>query len=100
MERLPQSLITRRFESLVLYRDDLDRIVELLQQIPATGWRSELELKSREYRLASLDELGDLPADYHSDLDIARGGLTLSIEPQDVSLVATSDEPALRGTFE
>lgn len=88
---------SERLTPVVLYLDDLERILEVLK-----GASEAVEISTLEYELGSLDEITNIQKETLSSLSIAIRNPYLSLEfkPYEISLFISEDTPISRGLFE
>lgn len=96
MERKTKSL-GASLKAVILYRDDLEKIIEILK----TG-SGDIKIENKEYKFNALDELGNLKKDFITDIELSQSipYVSVSFTQNSVWLYASDDSPASVGIFE
>ena len=96
MERKIQSH-GERLKRVLLYRDDIERIVELLREVSPN-----VELSTDEHKFSDVKEWADMKKDYFTNMQVAARNpyISLDLSKSSVWLYIAEDTPQSRGAFE
>jgi hypothetical protein len=88
---------SEKLKPVVLYFDDLERIIEILNEIS-----DDVKISTKEYQFENIEEVKKIEGETINSLsfDTHRPGLSLTLEPGGIFLHVFSETPALRGIFE
>lgn len=80
-----------------LYLNDLERIVELLQEVA-----TDVDISTDEYTLTDLNQLSELKKEHLTflELEVSDPYISFNLEPHQVWLFIGRDDMVSRGTFE
>ncbi|MGA2466707.1 MAG: hypothetical protein ABSH06_20445 [Thermodesulfobacteriota bacterium] len=96
MKKRNQSF-SAKLKPVVLYFDDLEKIIEILKEIS-----NDLEISTKDYQFENIEEVKKIERETINSLsfDTHRPGLSLTLEPDGIFLHVFNETPALRGIFE
>ena len=84
-------------KQVLLYRDDIEQIVELLREVSP-----DVELSTDEHKFSDVKEWADLKRDYFTNMQVATRNpyVSLGLSKSSVFLYIGEDTPQSRGAFE
>jgi len=84
-------------KQVLLYRDDIEQIVELLREVS-----SDVELSTDEHKFNDVKEWAELKRDYFTNMHLKTRNpyVSLDLSKQSVHLYIAEDTPQSRGAFE